>query len=116
MYSTEFLAVAANLQNFILAEDGKAREWLEARIGPNGPVPIFGSAANAIDAAQPLNAELPNSTCSRDRGAHPEGNQSASPRRADILAGGVPPPNMQANAFGGAIDGMLADDHHSHLP
>jgi hypothetical protein len=32
--------MTANLKNPILLDDTKAREWLEARVRPNGPVAL----------------------------------------------------------------------------
>src|SRR5207302_10619120 len=36
--SKRLFAMTANLQNTIFEDDDKAREWLEARVWPNGPV------------------------------------------------------------------------------
>jgi hypothetical protein len=38
MTPTTQLRIYANLQNPIFTDETKAREWLEARVWPNGPV------------------------------------------------------------------------------
>ena len=43
--------MTANLQNPIFTDDTKAREWLEARVWPNGPVcPHCGSTGDDVTA------------------------------------------------------------------
>jgi transposase-like protein len=45
--------MAANLQNPIFTDDTKAREWLEARVWPNGPVcPHCGATGDDVTALQ----------------------------------------------------------------
>src|SRR5580704_13935353 len=47
------MTVSANLQNPIFTDETKAREWLEARVWPNGPVcPHCGATGDDVTALQ----------------------------------------------------------------